>query len=137
MYRSILHTIFALFFGAVLSQHIVAQSGTSPVGVNFIQINFDQTPTLITVNKAPLKYNKDFAFSMQIDDSHISMYTHGLPVFEGGVYNGTTYPGFYYSDGCGNSHSFKMSSSTYVFNSNNENGQDVHDGSFPAHLTWT
>ncbi|NQU32313.1 MAG: T9SS type A sorting domain-containing protein [Bacteroidetes bacterium] len=137
MFRSILHKIVTFILVVIASSYANAQQGTSPVGVNFIQINFDQTPTLLNVNKAPLKYNKDFAFSMQIDDSHISMYTHGLPVFEGGVYNGTTYSGFYYSDGCGNPHSFKMSSSTYVFNSNNENDQDVHDGSFPAHLTWT
>ncbi len=136
MFRSVLHTISILILIIIVSNAVVAQPGTSPVGINFILVNFDNPPNNITVYKAPLKYNKDFAFSMQIDDANISIYTHGFPVFEGGDYNGTTYPGFYYSDGCGNLHSFKMSAATYVFNSNNENGQDVHIDNSYSQVSW-
>ena len=136
MHKFIIH--IAIVFGLVTSPslQIVAQHGTSPVGVNFILVNFDQPPTNLTVNKAPLKYNKDFALSMQIDDANLTLFTHGYPVFEGGVYNGTTYPGLVYSDGCGNHHNFKMSSSVYVFNGDGTNGPDTHvDNSF-GQLTW-
>ncbi len=136
MHKFIIHIAIVFSLVTSLSLQIVAQHGTSPVGVNFVLVNFDQPPTSITVNKAPLKYNKDFAFSMQIDDANLTLFTHGYPVFEGGVVNGTTYPGMFFSDGCGNSHSFKMSSSVYVFNGDGENGPDTHiDNSF-GQLTW-
>jgi len=138
MYKTVIYIISTILIVAFATQIASAQQGSAPVGVNFILVNFNTPPTSssVSVEQAPLKYNKDFAFSMQIDDSHITTYTHGFPVFEGGDVNGTTYPGFFYSDGCGNAHSFKMSSSTYIFSQNNENGPDVHDGSFSNQLTW-
>ena len=110
--------------------------GTSPVGVNFVLVNFNQPPTTITVNEAPLKYNKDFALSMQVDDANLTLFTHGYPVFEGGEVSGTTYPGLFYSNGCGDSLNFKMSSSVYVFNADEINGPDIHLDNSYGQLTW-
>lgn len=137
MYRSVLHIIYTLFIIVGFSQQMDAQQSSSPVGVNFIIVNFDQPPTTLSVDKAPLKYNKDFALSMQIDDANLTLFTHGFPVFEGGEVNGTTYPGLYYTNGCGDSINFRMSSAAYIFNSNEVNSTDVHvDNSF-GQLTWT
>ena len=135
MQKLITYIIISLSLVLAQSPQLVAQ-GTSPVEVNFIIVNFNQAPTILSVNAAPLKYNKDFALSMQIDDANISLFTHGYPVFEGGVANGTTYPGFSYSDGCGNSHNFKMSASVYVFNGNSENGPDIHVDNSSGQLSW-
>jgi len=136
MHRFILH--ITIVFSLVISPslQVVAQHGTLPVGVNFVLVSFDQPPTNLTVYKAPLKYNKDFAFSMQIDDANLTLFTHGYPVFEGGEVNGTTYPGLFYSDGCGNLHNFKMSSSVFSFNGNGLTGPDTHLDNSYGQLTW-
>lgn len=124
--------IFILFSIVIICSQQINAQGTSPVGVNFVLVNFNQPPTFLTVNKAPLKYNKDFALSLQIDDGNISLFSIGYPFFEGLDGN----PGLFYTDGCGNSHSFKMSSALYVFNSNGINGPDIHTGNWPEQLTW-
>ncbi|MBC8320069.1 MAG: T9SS type A sorting domain-containing protein [Bacteroidetes bacterium] len=136
MLKCIKHIIIIFSLVAIYSQQLVAQQGTSPVGVNFVLVNFNQPPSFLTVNKAPLKYNKDFALSMQIDDGNLSLYTHGYPVFEGGEVDGTSYPGLYYSDGCGNSHNFKMSSSVFVFLGDSVNGPDIHLDNAYGQLSW-
>lgn len=127
MLRTTINTLLILFVIAL--QTTFAQQGSSPVGVNFILVNFNSPPTTLSVEQAPLKYNKDFALSMQIDDSDESIFTTGYPLFEGDQ----TTPGLYYSDGCGNNHSFKISSSTYVFSNN---GTDIHNG-YPSKITWS
>ncbi len=78
-----------------------------------------------TVNKADLKYDKQFAFSMQVDDGLMDIYEKALPLFEGGEYQGEQLPGLYFSDGCGNDVSFKMATAHYSWNFHNEN--DMHD----------
>ncbi len=129
--------IGVLILSCLVSGRLWAQ-GTGPVGVSLIIVNFDQPPdpAQVTVNKAPLKYNKDFALTMQIDDGGLSIYEQGYPVFEGGTVNGTSYPGLTYSDGCGNLHHFKMSSVMFSFNGEGENGPDCHvDNSFGM-VSW-
>ena len=102
-----------------------------------IIVAFDQAPTTATVIKAPLKYNKDFALSMQIDDGHESIFTHAYPVFMGGDLSGQTYPGFTFTDGCGNDINFNMSTAQFSFNGNGENGPDTHvPGSGYGQVTW-
>ena len=120
-----------------VTQNIFGQQ-TQPVGVDSIIIRFNQapTPSNLSVNKAALKYNKDFALSLQIDDGNMTAITHGYPVFEGGEIYGTVYPGLKYSDGCGNTHNFKMSSSIYSFNGNGLNGPDVHVDNLYGKLSW-
>ena len=119
------------FFGILAQQ-------SSPVGVSLIIVNFDQAPdpALVSVSLAPLKYNKDFALSMEIDDGGLTIFTHGFPVFEGGLVNGTTYPGLTYSDGCNNLHHFKMSSVLFSFNGDGENGPDVHVDNAYEMVSW-
>jgi hypothetical protein len=100
-------------------------------------VNLNQPPTSFYVYKAPLKYNKKFAMSMQIDDGTDDIYTHAFPVFEGGTVNGVTYPGITYTDGCGNEIHFKMSSSVYSFNGTGDNGPDVHlPGNGYGKVSW-
>jgi type IX secretion system substrate protein len=136
MYKLITHTAFKLCIVFLISIQSIAQHGSSPVGVNWIMVTFDDPPSTVTVEKAPLKYNKNFALSMQIDDADLSLYTHGFPVFEGGEVNGTPYVGYSYTDGCGNYHSFKMSSSVYVFANDNLNGPDIHIDNSNGQLSW-
>jgi len=135
MQKLLLYIVLSLSFVVIQPLQLDAQ-GTSPVGVNFIIVNFDQPPTTLSVNEAPLKYNKDFALSMQIDDADLTLFTHGFPVFEGGIVEGTTYPGLSYSDGCGNLHNFKMSASVFPFGGNNENGPDIHIDNSYFQLSW-
>jgi len=39
-----------------------------------------------TINKAELKYDKQFAFSIQVDDGLLDIYEKALPLLEGGEY---------------------------------------------------
>ena len=79
------------------------------------------------MTKAPLRYNKSFAYSFQIDDGGKDIYTHGYPFFEGGTIAGTTYPGLKFTDGCGNDLNFKMSTSLFSFSAYGGGETDMHD----------
>lgn len=136
MLKFIKHIAIIVSLVVSYSLQLVAQHGTSPVGVNWVFVSFDQPPDTLTVTEAPLKYNKDFALSMQIDDADTTLFTHGYPVFEGGEVSGTTYPGLFYSNGCGDSLNFKMSSSVYVFEGDSLNGPDIHIDNSYGQLTW-
>gem|GEM_PF-1165410 len=116
MYR-ILMSVFLLF----ISTFVFAQSN---VGVNSVTITFSTVPSTFSVQKAPLKYNKDFAYGMHLDDGAKDIYTHAYQLLNGGVINGTTYPGLSYTDGCGNYIKFKMSTALFSFNGW---GLDCHD----------
>ncbi|PLX04067.1 MAG: hypothetical protein C0595_04750, partial [Marinilabiliales bacterium] len=120
-----------LFIVVVLPYFAVTQTNMTVI------VTFDQPPTTASVIKAPLKYNKDFALSMQIDDGHESIYTIAYPFFMGGLFGGQTYPGLSYTDGCGNDIHFKMSTAQYSFNSDDENGSDTHmPGLENGQITW-
>lgn len=102
-----------------------------------IVVTFDQAPTTATAIKAPLKYNKDFALSMQIDDGNESIFTYAFPVFMGGNIGAQSFPGLSYTDGCGNEINFKMSTAQFTFNGNGENGPDTHvPGSGYGMVSW-
>ncbi len=116
--------------------NVLAQQGTTPVGVDVIIVTFNNPPSSLNVFEAPLKYNKTFALSMQIDDADLSLYTNGYPVFHGGVVDGESYPGLFYSDGCGNMHEFKMSAVVYCFGNSGNNGPDVHIDNSSGQLSW-
>jgi len=95
-----------------------------------VTVTFDATPTTFTVTKAPLKYNKQFAFSFQVDDGVVDLYDKVLPIFNN----------LFYTDGCGNDIPFTASSSLYIFQTPGENGPDMHDPLDPSfdnsYLTW-
>ena len=134
MIKLVKHILLFLFL--VVATSTFAQQGTNPVGVNFIVVNFASPPSIVNIYKAPLKYNKLFALSMQIDDADETLFTHGYPVFHGGTVNSTNFPGFFYSDGCGNLHEFKMSSSVYCFQGTDLNGPDIHQDNSYGQLSW-
>lgn len=95
-----------------------------------VTVTFDSPPTTHTVAKAPLKYNKTFAFSFQVDDGVVDLYDKVYPTFST----------LFYTDGCGNDIPFTASSSLYVFQTPGENGPDMHDPLDPSfdnsYLTW-
>ena len=99
-----------------------------------IVVTFNSEPSDLSAKIAPLKYNKKFALSMQIDDGGDAIINEGFPVFEGGTVNGTNYSGYTYTDGCGNHSSFKMSSAMYPFSS--YDGRDVHNDPESDVVTW-
>lgn len=102
-----------------------------------IRVTFDAPPQNIQVNKAPLKYNKDFAYSLTLDDGLADAYTVAYPIFNGGSIGNDNFSyssdGLYYTDGCGHKIPFRAG---IAINALNAAGQDVHNGSISDYLTW-
>jgi hypothetical protein len=109
---------------------------TTQLSAQKISIQFTTTPTPTpTVTKAALRFDKDFAFSYTIDDATIDAVTTAYPVLRGGVVraNGTSFPGLFYTDGCGNNMPFNAG---IAWNTANLFGIDVHVGNVADQLTW-
>ncbi len=101
-----------------------------------VVINFNNNlKTAPNLTAAPLKYDKDFAYSFTFDDASEDPYTCALQIFKGGFVkgSGTTYSGLYYTDGCGNALPFRAG---LAWNTSNRSNQDLHTGSVPAQMTW-
>lgn len=101
-----------------------------------ITIFFDNTLTSTpSVSKASLKYNKDFAYSLTLDDATSDAFTHALPLLKGGTLKefDNPFPGMFYTDGCGNDVAFKAG---IAWNSVTFNGADTHKGDVQGNLTW-
>jgi hypothetical protein len=101
-----------------------------------ISIQFTTTPaTAPAVAKAALRFDKDFAFSYTLDDATIDAVTTAYPVLRGGVVRSisTTFPGLFYTDGCGNNLPFNAG---IAWNSANQFGIDVHSGNVADQMTW-
>lgn len=105
-----------------------------PPNALVLTITFDAPPTFANVSKAPLRYNKDFAYSLTLDDGYRCAYTYAFPLLNGGqgIGTGSTYPGLYYTDGCGNDVSFKAAS---AWNTANGSGIDLHVNS-TNYINW-
>lgn len=140
MNRTILHTaglICMVLLGILMPKlQLLAQSSPpADPGVNWIMITFSETPTNVTVEKTPLRYNKSFAISFHNDDGIADIYTEGYPFFTGNPVGNSTFPGLFFTDGCGNDVAFKLSSNLYSFNG--ISGPDMH---FPGNgygvVTW-
>lgn len=117
--------IYAL--GLILTTQLHAQK---------IAIQFTSTPTSAPMlTKAVLRFDKDFAFSYTIDDATIDAVTTVYPVLRGGTVRstGVSYPGFFYTDGCGNNMPFNAG---IAWNTANQFGIDVHVGNVVDQLTW-
>jgi hypothetical protein len=99
-----------------------------------ITVQFATLPTTFNVQKAALRYNKAFAHSFTLDDGLIDAFTVAYPFLKGGLINenGITYPGLFYSDGCGNPIAFSGGLSWYSVNSLDK---DLHLVT-PAYMTW-
>ena len=88
-----------------------------------------------SVSKAPLKYNKDFAYSLTLDDATSDAFTHALPLLRGGSLKelDTPFPGLFFTDGCGNDVPFRAG---IAWNSVTFNGSDSHNGDVQGMMTW-
>jgi gliding motility-associated-like protein len=86
-----------------------------------ITITFAQVPVNgPQVYKAPLKYNKDFALILQMDDGDPAIHDQVMPFFKGQDGN----PGLFFNERPGGtSQPFKMDASYYSLNSA---GEDLH-----------
>ncbi len=130
MIKPLKYNLLAVFL--LLQTFWLQGQPAQPVKVDSVVIYCVGTPAQVTVEKTPLKYNKDFAMSFQQDDAHVDIYNTVYPLFEG---NGTT-GGLYYTDGCGNSITFKMTSDIYIFNSYNVDLLEPGPYHVPDYLTW-
>ena len=86
-----------------------------------VTVTFDVAPSSISVNKAYYKYDKQFAFSLDMDDGLVGQYRVAVPMFNGGTVvhqdgNIPNYAGLFYTDGCGNNIPF---SGTFCINMSN------------------
>jgi hypothetical protein len=108
----------------VIDNHgLIKVSDTVPVLVNevlppsalILNVTFSREPLVFDIQKAPLRYNKDFAYSLTLDDGLSDAYSCGFPLLNGGYVaaNNTTYPGLDYTDGCGNDIKFKAGLAWY------------------------
>lgn len=99
-----------------------------------ISLFFDQDPGDVSVSLSPLRYNKDFAFSFTLDDGKVDGYSYAFKLLNGGTIAeiGESFPGLFYSDGCGNQIPFKAS---LAWNSVNSLFADIHIDT-PDYITW-
>ncbi|MCB0514518.1 MAG: hypothetical protein R2798_07430 [Chitinophagales bacterium] len=103
-----------------------------------IQLFFEEgVPDNISVNKARLRYNKAFAYSLTLDDADADAFSFVFPYFNGETFvlNKDTLAaeGCYFSDGCGNLIPFKAGIAWYSANSFY---QDLHENNAADFLTW-
>jgi len=121
--------------GVVWSDMVpVTVISTVPEGHLLLTVTFDQAPVNLTVNKAPLRYNKDFAYSFSLDDGLTDAYTCAFKLLGGGYSPVTlaTYPGLFYTNGCGTPIPFRAS---LMWNSVNSAYSDIHLNT-PGYVTW-
>jgi len=133
---------FSLTAKAYYTNNTSALSKPVPITVNNtntsngmkLVIVFDKTPQNYTISKASLRYDKNFAYSLTLDDGLLDAYTNVYPLLGGGFqsFNNTTYPGLNFTDGCGNNVPFRAG---LAWNSQNVYGQDTHINN-PGMLTW-
>lgn len=107
-------------------------------GIVTITATFATIPTAYTVQKAPLRYNKDFAYSLTLDDGLKDAYTAAFKLLNGGtiVENGNNvyYPPLKYTDGCGNDIVF---TGGVAWSSANILGDDNHVGNSSNNMLWS
>ncbi|HBB91766.1 MAG: hypothetical protein A2X22_03755 [Bacteroidetes bacterium GWF2_49_14] len=86
------------------------------------------------IDPAVLKFNKEFAFSFTLDDGLDDAYTLAFPLLKGGYceVDKQTYPGLFFTDGCGTKIPFTAGISWFTVNSA---GLDIHNGT-PGYLTY-
>jgi hypothetical protein len=121
---------------ATVSNTVVCDVLTSvPDGDLLITVQFDQTPSSLQINKAPLRYDKDFAYSLSLDDGLSDAYSCAYKLLGGGYSTVTQeiYPGLHFTDGCGNSIPFKGS---LMWNSVSSTFTDIHINT-PSYMTWS
>lgn len=118
--------IFLLFSNMLWAQ----QPTRSTVDAFKVTITFAEAPqNTPVVYQAPLKYNKNFALVLHMDNGDPAISTDVLPYFKG--QNGN--PGLFFTEGQqGSNQPFKMDAVHYSFN---EEGVDIH-GYQPGYMNW-
>jgi len=98
-----------------------------------LKLTFNQAEN-IAVQKAKLRYNKEFAYSLTLDDGLDDAYTNAFKVLNGGYVdgNGQTYPGLFTTDGCGNDVPFTGGLAWF---SVSKNYNDLHINT-PGYMKW-
>jgi Secretion system C-terminal sorting domain/Bacterial Ig domain len=125
-YFSPIMRYFSFFSFLLLSSLVFAQS---------ITLTYTSAPTSAAYGAAALKYDKNFAYSLTLDDTWRDAYTVALPYFKGGYVagNNTSYTGLHYTDGCGNNLPFKAA---IGWNSVNKSYLDIHNDNVQEFMTW-
>ncbi|MBK9292067.1 MAG: gliding motility-associated C-terminal domain-containing protein [Bacteroidetes bacterium] len=122
--RLCLTFIFLCLKGSIIAQQ-PSQISDFTITITFAQPITD-TPSVI---KAPLKYNKDFALILQMDDGNPAIHDLVMPYFKGQQGN----PGLFYTEGIPqNIQPFKMDAVHFSFNGL---GADIHNY-VPGFLHW-
>lgn len=105
-----------------------------PGNAMVMTIEFASVPTYADIDKAKLRYNKNLAYSLSLDDGYRCAYTNVFPLLNGGFVagNSTTYPGLYYTDGCGNDIPFKAGLAWYSLGGSMN---DIHVNS-TSYVNW-
>ena len=88
-----------------------------------------------TIQKAPLRYNKSFAYSLSLDDGLADAYDHAFQIMNGGYIAEINqhYEGLFLTDGCGNDIPFTGSLAWF---SVNRDYSDIHINT-PGYVSWT
>lgn len=142
--KNITSKLFPLFFltvllflsGIFVNNTLKVKASNSKT----ITVTFRTTPTTSTVTKAPLKYNKDFAFSFQMDDGSADNYENGFKYMYGGTSSllSESYSGKYFTDGSGRSTALasKPFRGDFVWNSRNYGSSLVELHADSNTFTW-
>jgi len=120
--------LLLIFFGTFYGIESFAQRSVVEdfkVTITFV----DEPGAELNIFKAPLKYNKDFALILQLNNGNPAVNDQVLPYFKGQAGN----PGLFFTEGQANSiQPFKMDAVHYLFD---ENGIDVHNYQ-AGYLNW-
>ena len=105
-----------------------------PDGNLLVTVTFDHSPSTIAVGKAPLRYDKDFAYTLSLDDGLIDANSVAFKLLNGGYSPATftTYPGLFYTDGCGKKIPFRANLMWYSVSSS---FSEIHINT-PSYITW-
>lgn len=122
--------------GTLVQSAAVQFSVLEPVPENesiVLKLRFDQASE-VSITKSRLRYNKSFAYSLTLDDGLDDAYGNAFKVLSGGYVagNATTYPGLFFTDGCGNDVPFTAGLAWYSVNGNYS---DLHLNT-PSYITW-
>ncbi|HMM12120.1 MAG TPA: hypothetical protein PKE03_08530 [Bacteroidales bacterium] len=129
------HTLIFLLVYVVAFSDVGAQQNTIQPGVREISISLSRMPDTVFVEKTRLRYNKRFAMSFHADDGLADVFSVGFRFFTGINGPSTNYPGLFFTDGCGNDVSFKISSALFSFSTYNK--EDMHrPGNNYNTVTW-
>lgn len=99
-----------------------------------IVLEFAATPTYTVVDKSVLLYDKDFAYSLTLDDGRNDHYDYAFPLLNGGTVEevAEAFPGLTYTDGTGQDKKFNAG---LAWNAVSTSYADIHINT-PSYITW-